>query len=62
VCPHQILVPLTTEMVPHQTVQTGILSNRSLQEKAETKLFVENKDTLRAAMKAEKVRFEQPRF
>lgn len=43
-------------------LQAQQLALENRKEKAETKLFVDNKDTLRAAMKAEKVRFEQPRF
>jgi hypothetical protein len=43
-------------------LQAHQLALENRKDKAETKLFVDNKDSLRAAMKSEKVRFQQPRF
>ena len=43
-------------------LQAQQLALENRKEKAETKLFVHNKDALRGAMKAEKVQFQQPRF
>ena len=55
---NQQLRAQSTEMKLH--AQQLALENRK--EKAETKLFVDSKDHLRAAMKTEKVRFDLPRF
>jgi len=43
-------------------LQAQQLALENRREKAETKLFIHNKDSLRAAMKSRKVQFQQPRF